>query len=64
MDSPTLRQLEYAVALAEHRHFGRAADAVHVTQPGLSGQISELERRLGVALFDNGEQHQGVVANA
>ena len=52
MDLPTIRQLEYAVAVDEHRHFGRAADALHVSQPGLSAQIRELERRLGVALFE------------
>jgi LysR family transcriptional regulator, hydrogen peroxide-inducible genes activator len=49
---PTIRQLRYAVALDEHRHFGRAADALHVSQPGLSAQLQELERRLGVALFE------------
>ncbi len=52
MYRPTLRQLEFAVALAEHRHFGRTADAVHVSQPGLSSQIKELEERLGVELFE------------
>ena len=51
---PSLRQLEYAVALADHLHFGDAAAAVNVTQPGLSAQIRELERRLGVALFERG----------
>ncbi|MDH4143865.1 MAG: LysR substrate-binding domain-containing protein [Acidimicrobiia bacterium] len=54
MSHPTLRQLEYAVALADHLHFGEAAAAVNVTQPGLSTQIRELERRLGVALFERG----------
>ena len=49
---PTLRQLQYAVAVDEFRHFGRAADALHVSQPGLSAQVRELERRLGVALFE------------
>ncbi len=52
MYRPTLRQLEFALALAEHRHFGRTADAVHVSQPGLSSQIKELEERLGVTLFE------------
>ncbi len=52
MYRPTLRQLEFAVALARHCHFGRAAEAVHVSQPGLSGQIKELEDRLGVVLFE------------
>ena len=52
MYRPSLRQLAYAVALADHRHFGRAAEAEHVSQPGLSSQIRELESRLGVALFE------------
>jgi len=49
---PTLRQLEYAVAVADAGHFGRAAAAVDVSQPGLSGQIRTLEERLGVTLFE------------
>lgn len=48
----TLRQLEYAVAVAEHRSFRRAAAACHVTQPGLSAQIAALEQALGVQLFE------------
>ena len=52
MDVPTLRQLEYAVAVADERHFGRAAASVAVSQPGLSSQLRELERRLGVVLFE------------
>jgi len=51
---PTLRQLEYAVAVADHRHFGRAAAACGVTQPGLSTQLRELEDQLGVVLFERG----------
>ena len=54
MASPSLRQLEYTVALADHLHFGDAAAAAHVTQPALSAQIRELERRLGVTLFERG----------
>lgn len=49
---PTLRQLEYWVAVAEHRHFGRAAEACGVTQPGLSAQLLQLEATLGVSLFE------------
>ena len=45
----TLKQLRYLSALAQHRHFGRAAEACAVTQPALSMQIRELETELGVA---------------
>jgi LysR family transcriptional regulator, hydrogen peroxide-inducible genes activator len=48
----TLRQLRYLVALAEYRHFGRAADACAVTQPALSMQIRDLEKTLGIALVE------------
>ncbi len=48
----TLRQLTYFIALAETRHFGRAAERVHVTQPALSVQMRELEKRLDTALLD------------
>ena len=47
-----IRDLQYVVAVAEERHFGRAADKCHVSQPALSGQIRKLEDYLGVALFE------------
>lgn len=47
-----LRQLEYFVAVAEEANFTRAADRVHVSQPGISAQIKALENDLGAPLFD------------
>jgi LysR family hydrogen peroxide-inducible transcriptional activator len=49
---PTVRQLEYLVAVADVRHFRRAAERVHTTQPTLSGQLKALEERLGVQLVE------------
>src|SRR6056297_3540803 len=49
---PTLKQLRYLTVLADEGHFGRAADACHVTQSTLSAGIRELERQLGAALVD------------
>ena len=51
---PTLRQLSYLVALSETGHVGRAAERMGVTQPTLSAQIAELERKLGVSLAERG----------
>ncbi|MEZ5593412.1 MAG: LysR family transcriptional regulator [Gammaproteobacteria bacterium] len=47
-----LRQLQYFLATVEHRSFGRAADALHVTQPALSKAVGRLEASLGVKLLD------------
>ncbi|MEC3975247.1 LysR family transcriptional regulator [Amycolatopsis sp. H20-H5] len=47
-----LRQLEYFVAVAEEANFTRAAERVHVAQPGVSAQIRKLERELGQPLLD------------
>jgi LysR family transcriptional regulator, hydrogen peroxide-inducible genes activator len=48
----TLRHLRYLEALAQHRHFGRAAGACAVTQPALSMQIRELEKELDAKLIE------------
>lgn len=52
MNNLTLRQLRYFEALAQHRHFGRAAEACAVSQPALSQQIRDLEGSLGADLFE------------
>jgi len=49
---PSLQQLRFLSALAEHRHFGRAAEACAVTQSTLSAGLQELEDRLGVKLVE------------
>src|SRR4051812_5974481 len=49
---PSLQQLRFLAALAEERHFGRAAEACGVTQSTLSAGIKELEDRLGVSLVE------------
>ena len=52
MSLPSLRQLRFLVALADELHFGRAAEACHVTQSTLSAGLKELEQALGVALAE------------
>lgn len=52
-----LHQLHYFTAVADARHFTRAAEAVHVAQPSLSQQIRALERELGADLFHRARGH-------
>lgn len=55
----TLTELRYIVALFRERHFGRAAEKCHVSQPTLSVAVKKLEDELGVTLF---ERHQGEIS--
>jgi LysR family transcriptional regulator, hydrogen peroxide-inducible genes activator len=48
----SLRELEYLVAVAEHGHFGRAAEACHVSQPSLSAGVRKVEDLLGFRVFE------------
>jgi LysR family hydrogen peroxide-inducible transcriptional activator len=48
----TLRQLQYALAVAEYKNFRKAAEACAVAQPSLSAQVAQLEAALGVAIFE------------
>ncbi len=57
MTNLTLKQFRYFEALAQHGHFGHAADASGISQPALSMQIKDMEADLGVALFERGPRH-------
>lgn len=57
VSSLSLRDLEYAVAVARERHFGRAADFCGVSQPTLSEQVRKLESILGFALFERNKRN-------
>lgn len=59
---PSLRQLEYVVAIGDYGTFSRAAEACGVTQPALSAQVRRLEVSLGVDLFER--RPSGVMATA
>lgn len=51
-----LRLVQCFIAIADHRHFGRAAEVLHTTQPSLSRQIHRLEQQLGARLLDRTPQ--------
>jgi LysR family hydrogen peroxide-inducible transcriptional activator len=54
MKNLTIRQFRYFEAIAEQRHFGRAAQVCAISQPALSAQIKEMETTLGKPLFERG----------
>ncbi|MCV6987029.1 LysR family transcriptional regulator [Mycobacterium shinjukuense] len=54
------RQLEYFVAVAQERHFARAAERCYVSQPALSSAIAKLERELNVTLINRGHSFEGL----
>ena len=53
---PSIKQLKYLCAVAEHKHFSKAAAACHVTQSTLSVAIQDLESRLGVVVFERNKK--------
>lgn len=55
-----IRQLNYLLALDKYRHFGRAAESCHVSQPALSNGIRELERELGITIIKRNRTFEGV----
>ena len=54
--NPSIKQLKYLCAVAEYRHFSKAAVACHVTQSTLSAAIQELESQLGVKIFERNKK--------
>src|SRR5437879_6575838 len=57
-----LKDLRYLVAVADHRHFGRAAARCFVSQPTLSAQLKKLEQALGVQLIERAPNNVSLTA--
>ena len=57
-----IRQLEYLVTLAREKHFAKAAEACHVSQPALSSAIRSLEKELGIMIVQRGRRFMGLTA--
>ncbi len=55
--TPSIKQLKYLCAVAEQKHFSKAAEACHVTQSTLSAAIQELESQLGVVIFERSKKN-------
>src|SRR5580698_1430435 len=54
-----IRQLDYLVTLAREKHFAKAAEACHVSQPALSSAIRSLEKELGIMIVQRGRRFVG-----
>jgi DNA-binding transcriptional LysR family regulator len=57
-----IRQLDYLVTLAREKHFAKAAEACHVSQPALSSAIRSLEKELGIMIVQRGRRFMGLTA--
>jgi DNA-binding transcriptional LysR family regulator len=57
-----IRQLDYLVTLAREKHFAKAAEACHVSQPALSSAIRSLEKELGIMIVQRGRRFMGFTA--
>jgi DNA-binding transcriptional LysR family regulator len=57
-----IRQLEYLVTLAREKHFAKAAEACHVSQPALSSAIRSLEKELGLMIVQRGRRYVGLTS--
>src|ERR1700724_4144687 len=55
-----IRQLEYLVTLAREKHFAKAAEACHVSQPALSSALRGLEKERGVMIVQRGRRYMGL----
>src|SRR6187431_472962 len=58
-DNPLIDKLDFILALARERHFGRAAEACGVTQPTLSAGVKQIEEQMGVLLVNRGSRFRG-----
>ncbi len=57
-----IRQLDYLVTLAREKHFAKAAEACHVSQPALSSAIRSLEKELGIMIVQRGRRFMGLTS--
>ena len=57
----TLRQIQFALAVARHKHFKRAAEECNISQSALSLGIAEMEKNLGVIVFERNNKERLVV---